>query len=166
MAINTTATKHPEAFCLMVYACVGKLSAEADLRTGHLRRMRPCGHLETYWNSRDGVTPFGKMCPSCGGDLQHSDWKGDVYAPNHVPHHGQGCWRDGTPDEAERFIRERITKTIKDAHAKGDSATVMRFTEEYMAALIASARNPDEDFGEFRKGWPMFYRHGMEGLEP
>jgi hypothetical protein len=64
------AYQHKEAFALMWYACA-------------------CGHRERFWNSRDGVTPFGGIeCPSCGekgmsmtGGLSHIRFDLDEHAP-------------------------------------------------------------------------------------
>ena len=81
---------HVEAFHLMWYAC-------------------PCGHRERYWNSRDGVTPFGTLCPSCGEpDMQHVDWGRDVYAPDHKPTVGQRVWTTMTRERAESIARLRL----------------------------------------------------------
>lgn len=119
---------HGEAFMLMTYAC------------DH------CGHLETIWNSRDGVTPFCIECPSCGQmKCQHVDWQRDTYAPDHKPHRGQRFWRDGTPDEAEAIMRRRIA-SLSDEHP---------VDKDREAELIKYAR---EGEGEFRKGWPMLDR--------
>lgn len=138
---------HGEAFMLMMYECSGRhiRGAAHVLGSGRFPSSPSCGHKEIYWNSRDGVTPFGKMCPSCGGNLQHMNWRADVYAPNHKPHPGQGIWRDGTPDEAEKFVRQRLAKWPSN---KG---------EEYDNRLIELARTGG--VSEFQKGWPMFYRH-------
>jgi hypothetical protein len=77
--------QHAEAFCLMWYAC-------------------PCGHRERIWNSRDGVTPFGTLCPSCGQpDLKHVSWNQDAYARDHMPAIGQRQWVSMTPAAAERI---------------------------------------------------------------
>jgi hypothetical protein len=123
--------KHGEAFMLMAYACV-------------------CGHRETIWNSRDGVTPFGTGCPSCGKpELRHVEWQRDVYAPDHKLHRGQRFWRDGTPDEAEAIMRRRI-EMLKDKFP---------IEPERAARLIQSARDGSEDSG-FRRGWPMIDIHG------
>jgi len=85
---------HAEAFCLMWYAC-------------------KCGHQERIWNSRDGVTPFGMQCPSCGspsemGSLMHVRWREDLYAPGHVPAPGQRIWIDMTWEAAEAYAEQRI----------------------------------------------------------
>jgi hypothetical protein len=104
-----------------------------------------CGHRERIWNSRDGVTPFGCSCPSCGGIMNHTQWGLDQYAPKHVLHPGQRFWRDGTPDEAEAIMRKRI---------KG-----LRCDAEYEAKLIAAARGGE---GEFQKGWPMLDGGGRD----
>ena len=116
---------HGEAFMLMAYAC-------------------KCGHREMIWNSRDGVTPFGSSCPSCGQpSLQHVDWKADVYEPQHKLHKWQRFWRDGTPDEAEMIMRRRI-EAMKDQYP---------ISPEDADALIQRCRAGDE--GEFQNGWPM-----------
>jgi len=81
---------HVEAFCLMWYAC-------------------PCGHRERYWNSRDGITPFGTLCPSCGKpEMKHVDWNRDTYAPDHKPAIGQRQWVSMTREGAERIADIRI----------------------------------------------------------
>lgn len=82
--------RHKEAFCLMWYAC-------------------RCGHREQFWNSRDGVTPFGLQCPSCGSlDFHHVDFFRDRYAPNHAPHPGQRVWVDMSLARAESIAKQRI----------------------------------------------------------
>lgn len=148
---------HAEAFCLMGYVCTGRVDPSQTFRSndGRLLRTPGCGHRETFWNSRDGVTPFGMGCPSCGGDLQHMNWGADTYAPDHKPHHGQGIWRDGTPDEAEAFIRYRVAK-----YPDG-------LTPEYIEGMVAVVRDPDnEQNTEFRRGWPMFERHDVTKASP
>ena len=121
---------HGEAFSLMWYKC------------------NHCYHTERIWNSRDGITAFTTTCPSCGTRmaLQHVDWNRDEHAPNHKLNWGQRFWRDGTPDEAEKFMRMRIEKM------KG---TEFEASEEYAAKLIADARNPKNVHDEFRPGWPV-----------
>lgn len=82
--------QHAEAFCLMWYAC-------------------PCGHRERFWNSRDGVTPFGTRCPSCDRpSLQHTEFGRDQYAPDHKPAKGQRVWIAMTRPAAERYVRQRM----------------------------------------------------------
>ena len=120
--------QHKEAFCLMWYAC------------------KDCGARERIWNSRDGVTPFGTTCRSCGKIANHVEWGRDEQAPNYKPISGQRFWRDGTPDEAEAFMRRRIEKM------KGTEWEVT--DPEYMAQLIATARDPSQS-SEFQKGWPF-----------
>lgn len=143
--------RHGEAFMLMRYTCLG----EATWDRGSMTRSRSCGHTEVFWNSRDGVTPFMVGCPSCGGDLQHLHWAADVYAPDHAPHHGQGVWRDGTPDEAEAIVRARLEQYRE----QGDAD---RLTPDYVAELIARVRDPDHEGNtEFRRGWPMLHRHSI-----
>lgn len=82
---------HAEAFCLMRYTC------------------GLCQHSETIWNSRDGVTPFGTVCPSCGKpSLYHSDFGSDLYAPNHKPHKGQRVWISMTQERAEKLAKRMV----------------------------------------------------------
>lgn len=117
---------HGEAFMLMNYAC------------------EACGHREIIWNSRDGVTPFGCGCSSCGKSMRHVDWQNDTYAPDHVLHNRQRFWRDGTPDEAEAIMRKRI-----EAMRKSYPCSPAKEAE-----LVKMARS-EGDEGEFQKGWPM-----------
>lgn len=116
---------HGEAFMLMLYEC------------------KECPEREILWNSRDGVTPFGIGCRQCGGLLQHVAWKSDLRAPDYKPQPGQRFFRDGTPDEAESIMRERIDRMKGTAYEVTD--------ENYRKELLAAARSGD---GEFRKGWP------------
>src|SRR5215469_16924087 len=124
-----TNSVHKEAFCLMWYAC-------------------KCGHRERVWNSRDGVTPFGMGCPSCGkSTLLHVDWELDVPSPAHQLASGQGFWRDGTPDDAERIMTKRLDGAV---------GTPYEVDIDMRLELIAIARS--DTTGEFGHGWPMFER--------
>lgn len=88
--------QHREAFCLMWYGCA-------------------CGHQERIWNSRDGVTPFGTLCPSCGEpNLKHVRWREDVYAPDHKPAAGQRLWVSMTRERAMAIAESRV-KQFRDA---------------------------------------------------
>jgi hypothetical protein len=115
---------HAEAFCLMWYACEGETRME---RIGNSVRYErcivkpPCGHREQYWNSRDGVTPFGTSCPSCGGSLLHTDFNLDRYAPEHKPHRGQRLWVDMTRERAEFLARKRIEAARAAGHDVDDA---------------------------------------------
>jgi hypothetical protein len=120
--------QHGEAFRLMHYAC-------------------KCGHAEIIWNSRDGVTPFGLGCPSCGGaSLMHVNWREDVLAPDHKPYTGQRFFRDGTPEEALAIIERRIKRFIEGGHS------VPMATQQH---LKHDALHTE---GEWLKGWPMIER--------
>lgn len=117
--------RHAEAFCLMWYAC-------------------KCGHRERIWNSRDGVTPYGCACPSCGDIMDHVAFQLDTRAPRHELHVGQRFWRDGTPDEAEAYMRARINR-----HGGVEP--------ERAARLIEGARSGTSQ--EFQAGWPVLDEH-------
>lgn len=80
---------YENAFCIMWYAC-------------------QCGHQERIWNSRDGVTPSGLQCSSCGGTAYHAAKQQDVYAPRHELHHGQKFFRNGTLEEAHSIVLKRL----------------------------------------------------------
>lgn len=104
---------------------------------------KDCGHKETIWNSRDGVTPFGCSCPSCGKTLLHSDWGRDVYAPEHKLLPKQKFWRDGKPEEAETYMRKRIEQ-YRDKYpiSTGEAEKLYRQARE-------------GTLNEFQTGWPM-----------
>lgn len=115
--------KHREAFALMWYGC-------------------KCGHRERIWNSRDGVTPFGYGCPSCGDVADHIQWQLDEYAPNYEPVRGQRFFRNGTSDEAVAIIEKRIKRFAAQGH---------EVPADVQEILLASARNGTD---EFQPGWP------------
>jgi hypothetical protein len=123
--MTTTKFNHCEAFALMWYAC-------------------KCGHRERIWNSRDGVTPYGIGCPSCGEIAHHVDWKSDEAAPDHKPHRWQRIFRDGTPADAVQIMTRRI-KAMRLSHL---------ISEEREAELLKIAASEDGG-GEFLPGWPM-----------
>lgn len=126
--------RHKEAFALMWYQC------------------DKCDHLERFWNSRDGVTPFGGVsCPSCGskgllGGLQHILFHLDEHAPDHKPHPGQRVWRDGTDEEAREILRRRFGELEKMGHPVPDNV------KEGMLAGVGQFSS------EFNPGWPMWER--------
>ena len=113
---------HKEAFCLMNYRC------------------ETCGHTEKIWNSRDGVTPFGICCPSCGETMLHIAWNQDRFAPDHQLHDFQKFFRDGTRAEAERILLGRFALMKQAGYPE----------PEDIDAKIASMLET-----EFNDGWPM-----------
>jgi hypothetical protein len=119
---------HGEAFCLMWYAC-------------------ECGHRERAWNSRDGVTPFGLGCPSCGTlSLQHVMGAfHDERVVSYVPYRGQLIFRDGTPEEAVQIMTKRFASMRP---SDRPPLTVQN-------KLLRMAREEQE---EWRKGWPTTER--------
>jgi hypothetical protein len=132
---SVTTYRHREAFALMWYRC-------------------PCGHTERFWNSRDGVTPFGGVqCPSCGerglsmtGGLSHAAFHLDQTAPDHRPHPGQRIWRDGTQAEAIAILDRRFQAFADRGHP------VPKEAREKMISEIGSSES------EFSPGWPMWER--------
>jgi DNA-directed RNA polymerase subunit RPC12/RpoP len=128
------AYKHKEAFALMWYRCDA------------------CGHTERFWNSRDGVTPFGGVrCPSCGlqglhGGLSHFHFHLDECVPDHKPHPGQRIWRDGTDLEAKVILERRFAAF----EARGQAVP-----QDVREKMIAEIGQPTS---EFQPGWPMWVR--------
>lgn len=79
------------AYCLMLYACSS------------------CLHREVLWNSRDGITAFSIVCPTCGKTtLSHSQFAHDWCVPEHVPHEGQRVWIDMTKERATELAQIQI----------------------------------------------------------
>lgn len=92
--------KHAEAFCLMVYSCVD------------------CGHTETIWNSRDGVTPFGTFCPSCDRpSLMHDVQRFRPQPqPDYQLNHGQKFWRNMDASEAVDILNRQVRHIKEQGH--------------------------------------------------
>ena len=112
--------QHAEAFCLMWYAC------------------NECGHRERFWNSRDGVTPFSMLCPSCGlPSLRHVDWKLDERNRYYRPHPGQRLWINLTKEKAESIALRRV--------AQFDPSAVnnLELIERVASDLFAGGGAPD-----------------------
>lgn len=124
---------HAEAFCLMWYRC------------------ERCQHLERFWNSRDGVTPFGTQCPSCGQPtLQHAFFGSDKYAPDHKPPVGQKVWIDMTRERAEHFIRKRIKAYKLQGHDALPSEADINL---HVAAMFDHGTPPDMAVSGY--GWEL-----------
>ena len=130
---------HKEAFCLMKYAC------------------KTCHHSETIWNSRDGVTPFGCQCPSCGESMFHAEFYNDKQDEWYKLNKLQKYWRDGTVEEAIEIIRKRLE------NADGTDWEKTKEEKEKMILDVGNhACKPHTDYpdgnhswSEFQKGWPM-----------
>lgn len=83
---------HMEAFCHMQYQC------------------KTCGFVDTFWNSRDGVTPFcvDNACRGCGGgEMCHINWNQDKCEPDYVPNKGQMIFVDMPQAIYEIYIKMR-----------------------------------------------------------
>lgn len=100
-----------------------------------------CGHTERFWNSRDGVTPFGTKCPSCGDQsLQHAYFGSDKYAPDHKPPAGQKVWIDMTRERAQQIVRQRID--MFKAHGR-DVASIEANFERHVESFFEHGTSPD-----------------------
>jgi hypothetical protein len=111
---------HAEAFCLMWYAC-------------------ECGHEERIWNSRDGVTPFGMQCPSCGKpDMFHRFFGSDTYAPDHKPNRGQRVWIDMTLEQAQQCADARIVSAAAHGHVIPEA-----HRQPLISSIYQEGRAPD-----------------------
>lgn len=94
-----------EAFCLMLYSCSF------------------CGHREVLWNSRDGVTAFGTMCPSCGRpEFCHSMLGLDWCVPQHRPHVGQRVWIDMSAERAAAIAARLLSHKFGSSPPAADLA--------------------------------------------
>ena len=119
---------HKEAFCLMEYTC------------------KTCGHMEKIWNSRDGVTPFGLTCPSCGDiELMHSNWGRDMCMPDYKLNKHQRFFRDGTQKEAIEILKRRFDYCKGTKYEKSDDDAI-KIIKEILS---------EKKFGEFQQGWPI-----------
>ena len=109
--------QHTEAFCLMLYTCA------------------TCTHREVIYNSRDGVTPFGVQCPSCGShSLSHADFSLDYRCVSYVPNVGQRYFVDVTPE-----LYAPTRRKMEDAlvNARGMSrAEASRVATKYEAQAV------------------------------
>lgn len=116
---------HAEAFCLMWYAC-------------------DCGHRERFWNSRDGVTPFCTLCPSCGKpDLKHVDWRRDSYAPDMKPTIGQRMWVSMTQERAREIAGRRLGAAIDSGRMTQEEASAR--VDSLAASFYDEGRAPELD---------------------
>lgn len=116
---------HKEAFCLMIYMC--------DI----------CGTREVIWNSRDGVTPFGTACQSCGGSYTHHFFGSDECHPEQRLNKYQKYWRDGTEKEARDILHRRY-KTFSEQGHDFFGVSEQEFVDNVM-----------NDGHEFQEGWPI-----------
>lgn len=116
---------HKESYALMWYEC-------------------SCGARLRAWNSRDGVTPFGINCSSCGGIMRHVDWNKDDKAYGHKPFPGQVVFRDLTRLDAEEIAHqqlrargidpmthERLEELIDSIHGDGKQPKVTYFRPDH-----------------------------------
>jgi hypothetical protein len=111
---------HAEAFCLMRYEC------------------NQCRHHEIIWNSRDGVTPFCLICPSCGdATMMHAYFGSDRYAPDYKPHRGQRVWISMTKDRAAHLARRNVLMRKK------PGPETERLIEQVAGGYYDNGRAPD-----------------------
>jgi len=84
--------KQAEGLCHMQYQC------------------KKCGKIESIWNSRPRVTPFGISCSQCDGTMNHANWNLDRYDPNYIPKKGERIFVDFSREALEKFRKEYIEK--------------------------------------------------------
>lgn len=128
MSNESVKYNHKEAFCLMRYGC------------------QDCNHRELIWNSRDGVTPFGTTCPSCGNlNFVHMDWHWDKLTPNYKLNPYQKFWREGTQEEAVALITAQYNDYLKHNPIENISQRL----------AIAIQNIKDGKSLDYRPGWPV-----------
>jgi len=124
---------HAEAFCLMWYACT----------------TAGCGHRERIYNSRDGVTAFTIVCPSCGeATLSHTQFNRDERRYDYTPHNGQRVWITLTPRRAEEIAlasAKRVQEQSGDSVPKRDIAKLAK-------RIYNDGQEPDLMVFGYRKG--------------
>lgn len=131
---------HREAFCLMKYRCT---SGE-------------CGYIETIWNSRDGVTPFGLNCKKCGEPANHIDWNQDVPFHDFWMFLCKEFFQDTrvfismTKEKAEGYAKKRLESFKGTEYPPPDSGTA-EYTELFnavVADIYHNGESPDVITGE------------------
>ena len=65
---------------------------------------KECKYLARFWNSRDGVTPFGTGCVAegCGGSMYHEFFGSDQPNPS-IPDNACHVWIDMTQEKAQEY---------------------------------------------------------------
>lgn len=128
---------HAEAFALMKYAS----------KDGAV--------VEMIWNSRDGVTPFTLMSKDDRVEMQHVEWKSDLYAPDHphthAPDHphtglkvGDRVFVDMTMERGRQVARaqiEWVRKSIPETDVETPEETEQLITD--MAQSWVDGGDPD-----------------------
>lgn len=100
----------------MWYACVGNRPGPPG-PVARTAGAPPCGHRERFWNSRDGVTPFGLNCPSCEeGILQHVEWNLDRFVPGHIVRPHQGVWVDMPYERHVEIAKHMLARAQLSGH--------------------------------------------------
>lgn len=120
---------HAEAFAVMRYA-----SKDGSV-------------TEKLWNSRDGVTPFTLMSKDDRVEMQHVEWKSDLYAPDH-PHTGlkvgDRVFVDMTMERGRQVARaqiEWVRKSIPETDVETPEETEQLITD--MAQSWVDGGDPD-----------------------
>ena len=133
--------RHGEAYMLMTYECT------------------TCGHLELFWNARDGVTPFGCPCPACAhGDMLHINWEQDCYAPEYMPLPGQGVWID-MPRELVRPVVRMALRVYEEEHGEAPEDLVEALKGNYGPETPWLLRWPD--YGGQQGGQDVMDQNGQ-----
>lgn len=109
--------QHAEAYCLMTY--------RADDGTEE----------ERVWNSRDGVTPFLITLRS-GKVASHTDWRGDVCVPDHVPAPGSRMFVDLTPERADELALAAARRFFAEDSHTGRMARAEYHSPEDLAVTL------------------------------
>lgn len=120
---------HAEAFALMKYASKDGRAAEL------------------LWNSRDGVTPFVVSSKDGQVELQHVEWKSDLYAPdrpNAGLKVGDRIFVDMTMERGRQIARaqvERMHKMIPETNVETSEEIELLITD--MAQSWVDNGDPD-----------------------
>lgn len=113
---------HAEAYCLMTYAC------------------KSCGFGEVIWNSRDGVTPFGIDCRSCGGEARHINWRSDQRKPDFTPPADMRIFVDLTHIRAYEIAERKYQEMMESEYRRDDMTK-----EEFIRMILAGVQPGEPD---------------------
>lgn len=71
-----------------------------------------CQALERIWNARQHVTPFGVVCPSCGGHMRHRYPDSDTYEPDRRPQVDELIFIDLPPELALIYAHRQVALRV------------------------------------------------------
>lgn len=108
-------------------------------------RCNTCNRSEFIWNGRNGVSPFGVSCRSCGNSATHIHFERDQFRPDFIPSKGMRYFTDFTKERALEVAKQKIEQIKKyrtlhgmswDAKLIGDSIEYQEYLLEIITELM------------------------------